>query len=114
VDVVYGEADSNAPEAASRVTRVETVASACHIGSAQVHVLDGDPSQSLSGFAAKQSCDAVVLGALSHRENLTSLVGELTGRLVEALTCDFVLIKASEAVESRPAPQSHPDSHPAA
>jgi universal stress protein E len=113
VNVVYGEADSTAPEAASRVMRVEAVASACHIGGAQVHVLDGDPSRSLSRFAAKQPCDAVVLGALSHRESLTSLVGELTGKLVEALTCDFVLIKAPEAAfaQARLVPQLKSDLH---
>ena len=114
VDVVYGERNSNDPEAVARATKVETIASACHIGGARVHVLGGDPAQSLAGFAAKQACDAVFLGALSHRESLTSLVGQLTGRLVEALTCDFVLIKAPEAAKNRPVPQSQPESHLAA
>ena len=36
------------------------------------------------------------LGRCRIRENLTSLVGRLTGRLVEALTCDFVLVKARQ------------------
>jgi len=107
VDVVFGEADSTAAEAAVRATRVETLAAACGIGGARAHVLNGDPQQSLAVFAAKQSCDAAVLGALSHRESFTSLVGQLTGRLVEALTCDFVLIKVPERAtnDARPALQ---------
>ncbi len=94
VDVIYGERDSSTAEAAARAAKVASLGATNRIRSEHVHVLTGDPEQSLAAFAAKQSCDAIVLGALSHRENLTSLVGRLTGRLVEALTCDFVLVKA--------------------
>lgn len=96
VDVVYGEQDGAAAQAADRAAKVASLGAASQISSKHVHILSGDPEHSLAAFAAKQSCDAVVLGALSHRENLTSLVGRLTGRLVEALTCDFVLVKARQ------------------
>jgi len=56
-------------------------------------------SPHLASFAAQQASDAIVLGALSHRRDLTSLVGLFTGHLVEALTCDFVLVKAPEAAD---------------
>jgi universal stress protein E len=111
VDVVYGEANSSAPEAGTHAAKVGQLGAEFHIGGTQVHVLNGNPSQSLAGFAAKEYCDAIVLGALSHRDNLTSLVGQLTGKLVEALTCDFVLIKAPEATvtNDRPARNSRAD-----
>lgn len=110
VDVVYGERDSGAAQAAARAARVMSLGAANRISDEHIHVLQGDPEQSLAGFAAKQSCDAIVLGALSHREDLTSLVGRLTGRLVEALTCDFVLVKATERVTSAAAATIRPDS----
>jgi hypothetical protein len=33
------------------------------------------------------------MGALTHRKGLSLLVGTLTGKLVEAVDCDFVLVK---------------------
>ena len=104
VDVVYAEQDSSAVEAAERAAKVVSLGIASHIRDEHVHVLPGDPEQSLAAFAAKQACDVIVLGALSHRENLTSLVGRLTGRLVEALTCDFVLVKDPQRLASGDAP----------
>jgi hypothetical protein len=55
-----------------------------------------------------------VLGALSHRESLTSLVGQMTGRLVEALTCDFILVKPPGGSSSvlhgtHPSPPQNPE-----
>jgi len=38
--------------------------------------------------------DLIVLGALTHRKALTQLVGTLTGRLIERVNCDFVVVKA--------------------
>jgi len=116
VDVAYGERDSAGFASAERAAKLDGLAAACHIDRGHVHVLEGDPGHVLAAFAARQSCDAIVLGALSHRENLTSLVGQLTGRLVEALTCDFVLVKAPEAAveEDRPVPRALPAPHLAA
>jgi universal stress protein E len=62
---------------------------------AAVHVLAGDPETSLPGFAKRHAYDAMLLGALTHRPGVTAQVGTLTSRLVEALECDFLLVKPS-------------------
>lgn len=60
---------------------------------AAVHVLAGDPEVSLPGFAKRHAYDAMLLGALTHRPGVTAQVGTLTSKLVEALECDFLLVK---------------------
>ena len=59
----------------------------------EVHVLAGNPEVSLSVFAKRRSYDAMLLGALTHRPGVTAQVGTLTSKLVEALECDFILVK---------------------
>lgn len=61
--------------------------------SAEVHILAGTPEVSLPGFAKRHSYDAMLLGALTHRPGVTAQVGTLTSRLVDALECDFILVK---------------------
>jgi len=63
---------------------------------AHVHVLGGDPAAVLPSFAVNRGYDLLVLGALTHRKALTALVGSLTGQLLEALECDFLLVKPRE------------------
>jgi len=60
-----------------------------------VHILRGAPEASLPQFAKGRSYDAMLLGALTHRPGVTVQVGTLTSRLVEALECDFILVKPS-------------------
>ena len=60
---------------------------------AAVHVLAGNPEASLPGFAKRHTYDALLLGALTHRPGVTAQVGTLTSKLVEALECDFLLVK---------------------
>jgi universal stress protein E len=60
---------------------------------AAVHVLAGDPEVSLPGFAKRHAYDAMLLGALTHRPGVAAQVGTLTAKLVEALECDFLLVK---------------------
>jgi nucleotide-binding universal stress UspA family protein len=47
----------------------------------------------LPAFAARNEFDVLVMGALTRRGALTALVGTLTSKLVDALDCDFVLVK---------------------
>jgi universal stress protein E len=110
LEVVYAERVGSSAGAAARAARLFGLASESHIGAEHVHVLTaGDPDQALSQFAAKTEPDVIVLGALSRRESLTSLVGQLTGRLVEALMCDFVLVKTPDVgvpLEAFPIPET--------
>lgn len=66
--------------------------------------LQGDPEEALPRYATDRNFDVLVLGALAHRPGAAGLVGSLTSRLMEALDCDFVLVKADSAARtSRPA-----------
>jgi len=58
-----------------------------------VHVLAGNPEVSLPGFAKRRAYDAMLLGALTHRPGVTAQIGTLTSKLVDALDCDFILVK---------------------
>lgn len=57
------------------------------------HVLAGDPATSIAAFAATRNYDVMVLGALTHHKAPTALVGTLTGKLIERVDCDLLLVK---------------------
>ena len=59
----------------------------------QVHVIAGEPLKALTDFARGHNYEIFVMGALTHRQTLTGLVGTLTGRLSEKIPCDFVVVK---------------------
>lgn len=61
------------------------------------HVIAGEPAEVLREFAARRNFDLIVLGALTHRKTLAALVGTLTGRLIESLDTDFLLVKPPRA-----------------
>ena len=96
LDVLYAEPidmDDNEHESGSR-TLQELVSKSLDTIS-DVHVLAGTPEVSLPVFAKRRSYDAMLLGALTHRPGVTAQVGTLTSRLLEALDCDFILVKPS-------------------
>jgi universal stress protein E len=61
-----------------------------------VHLLQGQPETVLPEFARSRDYDIFVMGALAHRAGLAPVVGSLTSKLVAALGCDFILIKAEK------------------
>jgi universal stress protein E len=63
-----------------------------------LHVLVGEPADALPQFAAQRHYDVLILGALTHRKGFATDVGTLTGRLVECLGCDFLLVKPGSYV----------------
>jgi nucleotide-binding universal stress UspA family protein len=63
-----------------------------------VHMLEGDPDTTVPRFSAERHYDVLVMGALAHRAGLAPVVGSLTSRLIEALDCDFFLVKAPGAL----------------
>ncbi len=91
LDLIYGDRGESGD--AGRAT-LQGLAHEYRIEAAQVHTVSGDPDVTLSEFAAQRDYDALVLGALTHRKGLAALVGTLTARLVDALDCDFILVKA--------------------
>lgn len=68
---------------------------------AECHLIAGDPAQALSELSARRNFDLIVLGALTHRKALTALVGTLTGRLIESLNTDFLLVKPAHSARTR-------------
>jgi len=63
-------------------------------------VCAGEPAQMLPVLAADKNYDAIVLGALTHRQTLSGLVGSVTGKMLDTVRCDFLLVK--------PATYAHP------
>jgi len=93
-EIVYSEPKNIDPvEHSRRLKRLQTLTGDAAITSTGVHVLMGDANDVLPTFAAGRGYDAVIMGALTHREGLSALVGTLTSKLVESLGCDFVLVK---------------------
>lgn len=68
---------------------------------AECHLIDGEPAAALRDFSAHRNFDLIVLGALTHRKALTALVGTLTGRLIESLDTDFLLVKPARSCAER-------------
>jgi len=70
------------------------------VDAAAIHIVTGEPMIALPELAARKDFDLIVLGALTHRKTLTALVGTLTGKLIEMLDCDFLLVKPPRASSS--------------
>ena len=94
LDVLYSErSEAGAEQRLARTDALRNLAHEFRIGAHRVHLLVGQPEQTLPAFAGRHVYDVLVLGALTHRKGPTELVGSLTSRLVDVLDCDFVLVK---------------------
>lgn len=69
---------------------------------AEYHLIAGEPAQALREFCTRCDFDLIVLGALTHRKTLGAVVGTLTGRLIESVESDFLLVKSGRARTSAP------------
>lgn len=99
LDALYSEfPDSDAANHASRVTALRDVGVEFGVATERLHMLSGVPEIALAAFAGARRYDVVVLGALTHRRALTTLVGTLTSKLVDSLDCDVVLVRAARTV----------------
>ena len=98
VEVMHAGPDVAAMSASDprRGTLAELVRSAGLQG-AQSHLIAGEPAAALREFSERRNFDLIVLGALTHRKTLTALVGTLTGRLIESLDTDFLLVKPARS-----------------
>ena len=93
LDVIYGEPDVGSQVAPSRLATLMRLCETHRLPGDQIHVLYGQPELTLPAFVARQHYDLLVLGALAHRAAGAPLLGTLTSRLLDALECDFVLVK---------------------
>ena len=94
LDVIYSEAAGVSPVRA-HLDELHRLCDARRIPSERTHVLHGDPETTLPAFTAQRDYDVLILGALAHRPAGAAQPGALTSMLVEALDCDFVLVKPS-------------------
>jgi universal stress protein E len=96
LDVLYSEpTDVTLREREQHVKLLNSLIRAGTPPGTAVHMLAGKAEDTLPTFALACGYDAWVMGALTHREGVSALVGTLTARLVESLDCDFVLVKPS-------------------
>jgi universal stress protein E len=86
-------ADAAADLKDTRTAALRKLAQQSHIDSRDVRLLDGEPEYTLPVALTEGHYDVLTLGALTHRPGVTALVGTLTSRLIEAVDCDFVLVK---------------------
>jgi universal stress protein E len=105
LDVMYGETSVSDVAVRSRAQKLRSLCEATGVTRERTHVLCGPAEESLPPFAREEDYDVLVLGALSHRPAGTALVGTLTSKLLDALDCDFVLVKPvgyRGRIEARP------------
>jgi universal stress protein E len=95
LDVLYGESGTSDVAVSSHADNLRSLCDAHGVTPDRTHVLYGPAEESLAPFAQEQDFDVLVLGALTHRPAGTVLVGTLTSKLLDALDCDFVLVKSS-------------------
>jgi len=99
LDVVYSESNvADRDGAVRRREALERLVNEFRVGRESQHILQGAAEDTLPEFAARCGFDLVILGALTRRRGLSALVGTLTGRLVDSLDCDFVLVKSESFV----------------
>jgi len=93
-DVLYSEEDG-APGAtkAAHARALRELVEECHVDINGVRMLDGAPERTLPAALLEAHYDVLTMGALTHRPGVTTLVGTLTSKLVDAADCDFVLVK---------------------
>lgn len=99
LDVVYSESETADLDAAARRREtLEHLVNEFRVGRESPYILQGRAEDTLADFAARRGYDVLVLGALTRRTALSALIGTLTSRLIDALDCDFVLVKPEEFV----------------
>jgi universal stress protein E len=99
LDVIYSDCDPQDSEGCDRRKEaLRRLVKEFRVGGEQQHVLSGEADETLPQFAARQGYDLMFLGALTRKHGAAALVGTLTSRLVDALDCDFVLVKSDSYV----------------
>ncbi len=102
VDIAYSAPDAGSSAA---LETLHTLAAERGLLSAQLHLLHGPPERTLRELARDHELDVLVLGALSRRTGARGdAVGTLTESLIEALDCDFLLVRPTQPGDAPQAP----------
>jgi nucleotide-binding universal stress UspA family protein len=102
LDVLYAgrfEDSGSSAVGAARALLAAGVAQA-DVQPRELCVVRGDPATAIPGVVRGRAYDLLVLGALTHRETLTALVGSLTGRLIETVDADLLLVRPAPPAKS--------------
>jgi universal stress protein E len=104
VEVVHASRCEGAlpPVSDPRRAMLAELASNAGLEGVECHLIAGEPAAALREFSRRRGFDLIVLGALTHRKTLTALVGTLTGRLIESLDTDFLLVKPTPQTRVAP------------
>lgn len=94
-DVLYSEPGTTGSGEiqTARAEALRKLAQQCHVDLNGVRILQGEPERALPAAVLEGRYDVLTMGALTHRPGITTLVGTLTSKLVDAADCDFVLVK---------------------
>jgi universal stress protein E len=94
LDVVFSSpAGAGSETRAKQADSLSRLVNEFRVGGEHTTLLDGTAEETLPAFAGTKEFDVLVMGALTRRRGLSTLVGTLTSKLVDALECDFVLVK---------------------
>jgi universal stress protein E len=99
LEVIYSDRDpADAQGSAARNATLERLVNEFGVEREHPRLLYGEADDTLPEFTAKQGYDLMFLGALTRKRGASALIGTLTGRLVDSLDCDFVLVKSDSYV----------------
>jgi universal stress protein E len=93
LEVMYGEGGAPGEALPLRDERLRRLCDVTGIAPDRMHILYGQPEQTVLPFAKKQDYDVLILGALTHHPADSVPLGTLTSQLLDTLECDFVLVK---------------------
>jgi len=93
LELVYSDPADDGALRRRHTAALERLAREYHIGEANLHVLAGDPHNTLTELVARRAYDVVMLGALTHRRGFAALIGTLTSQLMDGVRSDLVLVK---------------------
>jgi nucleotide-binding universal stress UspA family protein len=66
----------------------------------EVHVLQGKPAFAITDFAAKNSIDLIVVGAMGKSGLEALLIGSVADRVVRTSTCPVLVVKTKDSTKS--------------
>jgi universal stress protein E len=96
LDILFGErVDVDGATRQEHAATLRRLGRELHCAGDRIQILPGDPAMTMPAFGVEQHHDVLVLGALTHQKGPTALVGSLTGKLMNTLTCDFLLVRPS-------------------
>ncbi|MEJ1961663.1 MAG: universal stress protein [Gammaproteobacteria bacterium] len=99
LDVLYCDRDPGEVNGSNaRKDALARLVNEFRVGVETQHVLPGNADDVLPEFSARQDYDLMFMGALTRQQGIGPLVGTLTSRLIDALACDFVLVKSDSYV----------------